>query len=94
MRMLSPAGLDREEAGAMVRELKSWPLLNGYRGRPLADVEALVSAIVSFAKMAAALGSRLVEAEINPIFVLTKGEGVYAVDAVAVLGPISKGDNI
>jgi acetate---CoA ligase (ADP-forming) len=92
LRMLSPAGLDRDEARAMVRELKTWPLLDGFRGRPLADVDALVSAIVSFAAMAQALGERLVEAEINPLFVLPKGQGVCAVDGVAVLGPSSEGD--
>jgi hypothetical protein len=32
-----------------------------------------------------ALGERLVEAEINPVFVLPKGEGVRAADGVAVL---------
>jgi hypothetical protein len=35
--------------------------------------------------MAAQLGDRLVEAEINPIFVLAEGDGVRAADGVAVL---------
>jgi len=84
--MLSPGqGLDRQAAAAMVRELKSWPLLDGYRGRPRADVEALVDAIVAFSEMAAQLGDRLVEAEINPVFVLPRGQGVRARDGVAVL---------
>jgi acyl-CoA synthetase (NDP forming) len=73
------------EAQAMVRELKTWPLLDGYRGRPRADVAALVDAIVAFSRMAMALGERLVEAEINPLFVLPAGEGVRAADGVAVL---------
>jgi len=51
----------------------------------LCDVEALVSAIVAFSQMAAALGDRLVEAEINPLFVLPQGRGVRAADGVAVL---------
>ena len=34
-------GLSREEALEMVRELKTWPLLDGFRGRPKADVDAL-----------------------------------------------------
>jgi hypothetical protein len=41
-------------------------LLDGYRGRPKADVDALVCAIVAFSRMTAQLGERLVEAEINP----------------------------
>jgi succinyl-CoA synthetase beta subunit len=80
-------GLGREEALAMARELKSWPLLDGFRGRPKADVEALVDAIVAFSRMAAQLGERLVEAEINPLFVLPQGQGVRAADGVLVLQP-------
>jgi succinyl-CoA synthetase beta subunit len=85
LRMLPADGLSRKEAAALVRELKTWPLLDGFRGRPVCDVDALVSAIVSFSQMAAALGDRLVEAEINPIFVLPQGQGVRAADGVAVL---------
>ncbi|ALM86929.1 acetate--CoA ligase family protein [Bordetella sp. N] len=79
-------GLSAEEALEMVRELKTWPLLDGYRGRPKADVQALVAAIVAFARMTAQLGDRLVEAEINPVFVLPEGQGVRAADGVVVLG--------
>jgi acyl-CoA synthetase (NDP forming) len=79
-------GLAREDALAMARRLKTWPLLDGFRGRPRADVEALVSAIVAFSQMTSQLGERLVEAEINPLFVLPAGQGVRAADGVAVLG--------
>jgi acyl-CoA synthetase (NDP forming) len=85
LRMLPPEGLTREQAAALVRELKTWPLLDGFRGRPVCDVDALVDAVVAFSRMAAALGDRLVEAEINPVFVLPRGQGVRAADGVAVL---------
>lgn len=86
LRMLPPqGGLSRQVAHEMVRELKTWPLLDGYRGRPKADVEALVSAIVAFSQMTAQLGERLIEAEINPVFVLAEGQGVKAADGVVVL---------
>ncbi len=86
MRLLPPQGaLSREEALSMARDLKTWPLLDGFRGRPKADVGALVDAIVAFSAMAAQLGDRLVEAEINPVFVLPQGQGVRAADGVAVL---------
>ena len=78
-------GLSREDALALARRLKTWPLLDGFRGRPKADVDALVSAIVGFSQMADQLGERLVEAEINPLFVLPAGQGVRAADGVAVL---------
>lgn len=87
MRLLPPSGgLSRADALEMARELKTWPLLDGFRSRPKADVEALVDAIVAFSRMASQLGERLVEAEINPVFVLEVGRGVRAADGVLVLG--------
>jgi len=85
LRMLPPHGLSRDQAAALVRELKTWPLLDGFRGRPKADTEALVTAIVAFSRMAAQLGDRLLEAEANPVFVLPEGQGVRAADGVVVL---------
>ncbi len=78
-------GLSRDEALSMAQALKTWPLLDGFRGRPKADVDALVDAIVAFSIMAAQLGERLVEAEINPLFVLPQGQGCKAADGVVVL---------
>ena len=69
----------------MIRELKTFPLLDGYRGRPRTDIDALASAIVAFSRMAVQLGTELVEAEINPLFVLPQGRGVRAADGVAVI---------
>jgi acyl-CoA synthetase (NDP forming) len=90
MRLLPADGsLSREEALAMARELRMWPLLDGFRGRPKCDVGALVDAMVGFSSMAARLGDRLVEAEINPLFVLPEGRGACAADGVVVLaGPV------
>jgi len=86
MRLLPTAGgLARADALSMAQELKTWPLLDGFRGRPKADVEALVDAIVAFSDMAAQLGERLIEAEINPVFVLPQGQGVRAADGVVVI---------
>jgi len=86
MRMLTArGGLTRAEALQLARELKTWPLLDGFRGRPKADVDALVSAIVAFSEMVARLGERRVEGEINPVFVLPEGRGVRAADGVVVL---------
>ena len=88
MRMLPARGcLGREDALALAKELRTWPLLDGFRGRPRADVNALVDAIVAFSRLAAQLGDRLVEAEINPLFVLPAGQGVRAADGVVVLAP-------
>jgi acyl-CoA synthetase (NDP forming) len=86
MRLLPPqGGLSRADALAMARELRTWPLLDGFRGRPKADVDALVDAIVAFSQMTAQLGERIVEAEANPVFVLPQGQGVRAADGVVLL---------
>ncbi|MGA7813888.1 acetate--CoA ligase family protein [Caballeronia sp.] len=88
MKLLPAAApLSRDDALAMLQSLKTWSLLDGYRGRPRADVDAAVSAIVAFSRMAWQLGTRIVEAEINPVFVLHEGHGVLAVDGVAVIAP-------
>ena len=76
----------RSDAEAMVDELKSARLLRGYRGAAPADVAAVVDAVLAFAAMAQAAGDRLLEAEINPLFVLPEGQGVRAADGLAVLG--------
>ena len=86
MRLISPGkSLSKQEVLEMLQELKTWPLLNGYRGRPQCDVAALVQAIVQFSEMVAAVGDRLLECEINPIFVFAQGQGVKAADGIAVL---------
>jgi acyl-CoA synthetase (NDP forming) len=85
MRLISPGkALSKEEVLEMLQELKTWPLLNGYRGRAQCDVNALVKSIVQFSEMVAILGERLIECEINPIFVFAQGQGVKAADGIAV----------
>lgn len=85
MRLLSPGkSLSEAEVLEMLQDLKTWPLLNGYRGRPQCDIKALVKAVVQFSVMVAALDDRLLECEINPIFVFSAGHGVKAADGIAV----------
>ncbi len=77
--------LSRDQADAMMRELRLWPLLDGYRGAPKHDTAALAAAIVGFSRLLAQHGDRLIEAEINPLFVFQAGHGVRAADGVALL---------
>jgi acetate---CoA ligase (ADP-forming) len=78
------APVSRRDAREMIEELKTSALLKGYRGRTAADLDALVDAIVAFSDMGLALADALIEAEINPLFVLPKGQGVIAADGLAV----------
>ena len=85
MRLITPGkSLSEEEALEMIQQLKTWPLLDGYRGRKKCDVVALVKAIVQFSNMVAALEEHLLECEINPIFVFEQGKGVKAADGIVV----------
>lgn len=79
------AALTEDAVLAALQRLKTWPLLDGYRGRAKADVPALIQAVLAFARMATALQAQLIEAEINPLFVKPMGQGVCAADGVVVL---------
>ncbi|MGG5811555.1 acetate--CoA ligase family protein [Falsiroseomonas sp. CW058] len=76
-----------DEAGAeeMIRALRGFPLLDGARGRPKADVAALARALAALSRFGAAAGPRLLSAEVNPLMVLPAGGGVLAADAVVEL---------
>jgi acetate---CoA ligase (ADP-forming) len=74
--------VDAAQAEAMIRSLRGFPLLDGARGRPKADVAALAQALVALSRFAAAAGPRLTSAEINPLLVLPAGQGAFAADAV------------
>lgn len=74
------------EAREMLGELRGSRLLEGFRGKPAADVDALVDALVRISEMAVHLQGHIAELDLNPLLVLPKGQGVKAVDALATLG--------
>ena len=86
---LMPPGkaISEEQALSLLKQLKSWPLLDGYRGKPKLDVDAVVQAMIRFSTMIASLGERLLEAEINPLLVMEAGQSAIAADAVVILAP-------
>ncbi len=74
----------RESARAMVEQTRGARLLHGARGRPVADVPALVDAIMRLQRLALEVGDDIDELDVNPLMVLPRGRGVVAVDALAV----------
>ena len=76
---------NREEIGQALDGLAVSKLMAGYRGAPAGDREATIDAIVAIASFAADHAGRLVELDVNPLFVLPKG--VVAVDAFIRLAP-------
>ena len=85
------APISQHDAQEMINELKTSALLKGFRGRPIADSEALVDVVIAFSDMLGAIGSELQEAEINPLFVLPRGRGVIAADGVVVVRAVQSG---
>jgi acetyl coenzyme A synthetase (ADP forming)-like protein len=79
---LGPIG--RNEARRMIKEIKGHKLLDGFRGRPKADIEALEKAVVSLSDMAAN-HPEIKEMDINPLLVHPEGQGITAVDCRIIL---------
>ncbi|RMB83234.1 acetate--CoA ligase family protein [Streptomyces shenzhenensis] len=73
-----------EQARDMLGELRGRALLDGVRGRPPADLDALVEVVLRVQRMALELGGELAELDINPLMVLPQGQGAVALDALAV----------
>jgi acetate---CoA ligase (ADP-forming) len=65
-----------------ISKLEMYPLLTGYRGQKMADVDGLVDAVMGLARFAEDNMATLLEVDINPLFVMPQGKGVVAVDAV------------
>jgi acyl-CoA synthetase (NDP forming) len=77
--------VDATEADAMLRELKGFRLLQGYRGAPPADVGAAAQAIAALSDAALNADARVREIEINPLIVLPEGRGAFAADGLVLL---------
>ncbi|MDN2581999.1 acetate--CoA ligase family protein [Aquibium sp. ELW1220] len=79
--LLLPA--TREDVLAALRSLKLFPLLDGFRGRPKADVDAAVEAILGIADFALAHATEVDELDVNPLIVCENG--AWVADALMVL---------
>ncbi|SAK91236.1 acetate--CoA ligase family protein [Caballeronia ptereochthonis] len=86
------APVTRGQAHEMIRELRAFAMLDGARGKPRCDVDALADAIVAVSAMALDLAPELKEFDINPLFVLPAGNGVRAGDAFARCAPRAAGE--
>ena len=86
------APVTHEQAREMIGELKTAPLLRGFRGAPAADERALADAIVRLSRFAVAAGSALDSVEVNPFVVLPDGRGGLALDAVLSTRDLSTPD--
>ncbi|MFY3432337.1 acetate--CoA ligase family protein [Achromobacter mucicolens] len=79
---LAPFG--RDEALDMIREIKGYALLQGARGAPPCDVDALADALATLSRFAHARAGEFSSVEINPLLALPEGQGAVALDAVVI----------
>ncbi len=76
------APFDDGEAHRMIDEIKGRAVLDGVRGAPAADIDALAAALATLSRFAATQADRLLSVDLNPFVVLPRGEGAVALDAV------------
>jgi acetyltransferase len=78
---LAPVG--PETAFEMLRSLKTFALLDGYRGAPKVDLPALVDVICRLSELASDLRDIVAEVDVNPV--IARPDGAVAADALIVL---------
>jgi len=78
---LLPAGLTRSDIAAELRRLRLAPLLDGFRGEPAMDVDAVAALVEALGNVVAATPV-VREVDLNPVVVYPRGQGVIALDAL------------
>ncbi len=81
------APLTDRDAAEMVRGIKGFHLLEGYRGHPPADVESLQETLLRISRLAEDV-PEIGEIDLNPIFALRPGEGCRIADARIRVRPV------
>ncbi|MDP6344636.1 MAG: acetate--CoA ligase family protein, partial [Alphaproteobacteria bacterium] len=79
------APFDEAEARRMIGEIRAHKVLEGVRGRPPADIDALAGALSRLSLFAAAHGEVIDSLDLNPFVVRPRGQGALALDAVLQL---------
>ncbi len=88
--LLLPAS--RDEVEAALRGLKLFPLLDGFRGRPKADVDAAVESILALSAFVRDHAEAIEELDINPLIVCDGGKGAWVADALMVISSPLEGE--
>ena len=74
--------VDEVIAMQMLRELKAFALLDGFRGKPPADLAAACRSIVAVGNALLAAPAQVAEIEVNPLLIKEAGQGVAVLDAL------------
>ena len=70
------------DAKEMIREIKGFPILDGYRGKPKADIDAIVDTLMKISDLVTK-NEEIHEMDLNPVFIYEKG--IVCVDARIIL---------
>ncbi|MEE9377581.1 MAG: acetate--CoA ligase family protein [Candidatus Lokiarchaeia archaeon] len=76
------APITEYDANEMIHEIKGFPILDGYRGKPKADIEAIVEVLMKISDLVTK-HEEINEMDLNPVFIYDKG--LICVDARIIL---------
>lgn len=74
--------IDRAQIRSILERLTVWPLLQGFRGKPAGDVDALIDTVLAIAAFAEARPGEICDLDINPLIVRPLGNNVVAADVL------------
>lgn len=78
------APFDTAEAHRMIREIRGFAMLEGVRGAPPSDINALADLLSTLSRFAAAHADRIEGIDLNPVRVMPRGQGVVPLDALVI----------
>jgi acyl-CoA synthetase (NDP forming) len=73
--------ITRYDAEEMVKEIKGYKVLEGFRGKPRADLQAIVEILMKVSGLSTDMKDWISELDLNPVIVLPEGSGAKVVDA-------------
>lgn len=76
------APITEYDAKEMIHEIKGFPILDGYRGKPKADIDAIVNTLLKISDFVIK-HEEINEMDLNPVFIYEKG--LICVDARIIL---------
>jgi len=76
------APIEKFDANVMIHEIKGFPLLDGFRGKPKADIDAIIDALLKVSDLVIQ-NPEIYEMDLNPILIYNSG--LICVDARIIL---------
>ena len=76
------APIEEYDAKEMIKEIKGFPILDGYRGKPKADIDAIIDTLMKISNLVTKY-EEIYEMDLNPVFIYEKG--LVCVDARIIL---------